>query len=112
MLTIDVRHPDVLEFINSKKDRTKVTGANISVMLRDDFMKAVKENRNYILRFPCDVSPEEADVMKVVSAKEIYDSIVENAWENAEPGQMFIDRHHDYSPDSVYPEYRGVTTNP
>jgi len=135
MLTIDVRHPDVLDFINAKKDRSKVTGANISVMLRDDFMEAVKKDEDYILRFPCDKSVdyildeeeipnlnyneltpilcEDKDVYtKKVKAKEIYDAIVENAWENAEPGQMFIDRHWDYSPDGVYEQYRGVTTNP
>lgn len=135
MLTIDVRHPDVMEFINIKKDRTKVTGANISVMLRDDFMKAVKNDEDYILRFPCDKKLDLPDnwkefnleyntlteyifenknivYLKKVKAKEIYDSIVENAWDNAEPGQMFIDRHWGYSPDGVYPQYKGVTTNP
>ena len=112
MLTIDVRHPNVLDFINSKKDRTKVTGANISVMLRDDFMEAVKNNKEYVLRFPCDATPEKADYTTTVNAKDIYDAIVENAWENAEPGQMFVDRHHEYSPDSSYPQYKGVTTNP
>jgi len=138
MLTIDVRHPDVLDFINIKKDRTAVTGANISVMLRDDFMKAVKNDEDYILRFPSNLAdnwvellePEsykEAEYNKLypaisngetlgytkrVKAKEIYDAIVENAWENAEPGQMFVDRHHEYSPDSVYPQFKGITTNP
>lgn len=121
MLTIDVRHPDVFEFVNIKKDRTKVTGANISVMLRDDFMEAVKNDDDYILRFPCHL--ENGDVIgtleeskevvtKKIKAKELYDSIVENAWENAEPGQMFIDRHWNYSPDGAYEQYRGVTTNP
>ena len=143
MLTIDVRHPDVLEFINAKKDRTKVTGANISVMLRDDFMQCVKEDKDYILRWPCE-DPDHSQIVdlksleynklekvdygevncnevpgycfvtyiKKVKAREIYDAIVENAWENAEPGQMFIDKHHDYSPDSVYTQYKGITTNP
>ena len=121
MLTIDVRHPDVFEFVNIKKDRTKVTGANISVMLRDDFMEAVKNDDDYMLRFPCHLENgdiigtlEESEkvVTKKIRAKELYDSIVENAWENAEPGQMFIDRHWDYSPDGAYEQYRGVTTNP
>ena len=135
MLTIDCRHPDVFEFVNIKKDRTKVTGANISVMLRDDFMEAVKNDENYWLRFPCDMPDEDVNMdygkplntiipckkfdtgevisyTKRIKAKELYDSIVENAWENAEPGQMFIDRHWDYSPDGVYEQYRGVTTNP
>jgi ribonucleoside-diphosphate reductase alpha chain len=121
MLTIDCRHPDVFDFVNIKKDRTKVTGANISVMLRDDFMEAVKKDEDYMLRFPCHLENgdiigtfEESEkvVTKKIRAKELYDSIVENAWENAEPGQMFIDRHWDYSPDGVYEQYRGVTTNP
>ena len=138
MITIDVRHPDVFEFVNIKKDRTKVTGANISVMLRDDFMEAVKNDEDYILRFPCESSWDDVALAcdasytgtkiellnynelyeaegvqwKRIKAKELYDSIVENAWENAEPGQMFIDRHWDYSPDGAYEQYRGVTTNP
>ena len=112
MITIDVRHPDVFDFVNIKKDRTKVTGANISVMLRDDFMEAVKKDEDYILRFPCDVDIADADVVKTIKAKELYESIVENAWENAEPGQMFIDKHWNYSPDGAYEQYRGVTTNP
>jgi ribonucleoside-diphosphate reductase alpha chain len=136
MITIDCRHPDVLDFINIKKDRTKVTGANISVNLRDDFMRAVENDEDYILRWPCDqdlsyFSKDYLDVpynyltyledhkrnnavfyLKRIRAKEYYDAIVENAWENAEPGQMFIDRHHDYSPESIYPQYKGVTTNP
>ena len=123
MITMDCRHPDVFEFVNIKKDRSKVTGANISVNLRNDFMKAVKNDEEYILRFPCDANYEDADfsiyptelhmwangnLTKKVKAKELYESIVENAWENAEPGQMFIDRHWDYSPDGAYEQYRGV----
>jgi ribonucleoside-diphosphate reductase alpha chain len=134
MITIDVRHPDVFEFVNIKKDRTKVTGANISVMLRDDFMEAVKNDEDYYLRFPCDIddvsagnelskpynelincTDQNGNILhqtKRIKAKELYDAIVENAWENAEPGQMFIDRHWDYSPDGAYEQYKGVTTNP
>lgn len=147
MISIDVRHPDVLEFINAKKDRTKVTGANISVLLRDDFMQAVIEDEDYILRWPCNfdntaymdgltrengVGFDDDEFPKIynrtieltdennnfvcyakrVKAKEIYDAIVENAWENAEPGQMFLDKHLEYSPDSVYEKYKGITTNP
>ena len=132
MITIDVNHPDVLDFINVKKDKTRVTGANISVMLRDDFMEAVKKDEDYILRFPCnesmmfyqneiDAAPynelvtadkERGVYIRKVKAKEIYESICENAHDNAEPGQMFINRHWNYSPDGIYPQYKGVTTNP
>lgn len=132
MITIDCRHPDVLDFINIKKDRTKVTGANISVMLHNDFMEAVKKDEDYILRFPCDIPILDKELSfleynklvkifettdgpvyyKRVKAKEVYNAIVDNAWENAEPGQMFVDNHWDYSPDTVYPKYKGITTNP
>lgn len=126
MITIDCRHPDVFEFVNIKQDRTKVTGANISVNLRDDFMQAVIKNGDYILRWPCeepvaDLGEElpynelinkNGVFYKKIRAKELYDQIVHNAWDNAEPGQMFIDRQWNYSPDSVYPQYKGVTTNP
>lgn len=134
MLTIDCRHPDVADFVNIKQDRSKVTGANISVNLRDDFMKAVQNDEDYILRFPCNLDinhinheQESRDInnwpynelielsigyIKKIRARELYNQIVHNAWDNAEPGQMFVDRHWDYSPDSVYPQYKGVTTNP
>jgi len=138
MLSIDVRHPDVADFVGIKADKTKVTGANISVSLRDDFMKAVKADKDYILRFPinADISRVDSDLfilmkydeltkitselsdvdeniwIKKIKAKELYDLIIKNAWENAEPGQIFIDRHWDYSPDGVYPQYKGITTNP
>ena len=132
MLSIDVRHPDVADFIKIKNDRTKVTGANISVSLRDDFMKVVKSDGDYVLRYPIDSNLPNQDFIdeleynvltkydfnfgdswvKKIKAKELYNLIIENAWDNAEPGQIFIDRHWDYSPDGVYPQYRGVTTNP
>jgi len=129
MISIDVRHPDVEHFINIKKDLTKVTGANISVMLRDDFMKAVTNNEDYVLRWPCDYDNDEVlknasdnyeqfnvdnitVYTKKVNAKAIYDQIIQAAWASAEPGIIFIDKHWDYSPDTVYPEYKGITTNP
>jgi ribonucleotide reductase alpha subunit len=126
MITIDCRHPDVLEFINVKKDLTQVTGANISVQLRDDFMQAVKDDKDYLLRFPCNKEVEDdfSDmeynkletwancVVKRVKAREYFNSIVECNWLSAEPGLMFVDKHWNYSPDGVYPQYRGITTNP
>lgn len=130
MLSIDCRHPDVFDFVNVKQDRDKVTGANISVMLRDDFMQAVKDGEDYLQRWPCDIQPElDSGVQldripygelvkgalgyyKKVRAKDVYKQVIHNAWDNAEPGQMFIDEHWDNSPDGVYKQYKGVTTNP
>ena len=56
MITIDIRHPDSLDFIKVKQDLSRVTGANISVRLNDEFMKAVENDEDYILRFPCNVT--------------------------------------------------------
>lgn len=124
MLTIDCRHPDVLEFINIKKDRTKVTGANISVHLREDFMLAVESDDDYIQRFPIDMELPVVDLeygiltavengwLRRVRATDIYNSIIENAHDNAEPGQIFLDRVIDYCPDGVYDAYRPRNPNP
>lgn len=128
LMSVDCRHPDVLDFINAKQDRTKVTGANISVMMRDELMRAASYNEDYLLRWPCDMDISEAKdfgmypynelmaygegYVKRVKAKDIYNAIIHNAWDNAEPGVLFVDAHWDRSPDTVYPEYKGVTTNP
>jgi len=137
METMDIRHPDIEHFINIKKDLTKVTGANISLMIRNDFMEAVKNNEDYFLRFPCTfddikfmdmvlrdksekiynqlitvVKDNQTLYLKRVRAKDINDQIIEAAWASAEPGVIFIDRHWDYSPDTPYPLYKGITTNP
>lgn len=145
MITIDCRHPDVLEFIKIKRDKTQVTGANISVQLRDDFMEAVKADGDYLLRWPCYAEPSDEVIIKSdseeslmvpintvcnydeivsftdmgkeiyvkkVKARKYYEEISQSAWLCAEPGQMFKDRHLQYSPDGVYSQYRFITTNP
>lgn len=126
---MDVRHPDIEKFIEVKKDLTKVTGANISVMLRDDFMEAVRKDEDYILRFPCNIELDKladtnydelhnleidgrAGFYRKVKAKQIWDKLIDAAHASAEPGIMFIDRHWNYSPDTVYEKYKGITTNP
>lgn len=135
MLSIDIKHPDAKEFIEKKQDLTKVTGANISVQIDDDFMKcATSENANlYIQRFPIDTTDEELfgnlksniyepnvlyngkkenTYFKIVNAKDLWNDIIHCAWSTAEPGIIFQSNHHDYSPDGVYPSFRGSCTNP
>jgi ribonucleoside-diphosphate reductase alpha chain len=128
MLSIHCNHLDVLEFINKKIDNVSVSGANISVKFSNEFMDAVLNGGDHILRFPFDASieglkaneakyneivkHENGVFTKKVKANEIYDAVAESAWTCADPGQLFEDIHHDYSPDSVYPQYKGVTTNP
>lgn len=110
MLSIDVRHPDIEEFVKIKRDTKKVTGANISVQLTDDFMKAVKNDAEFTLKYPVD--SDKPTHTKVVKAKELWDMLIESAHGYAEPGLMFSDIHHWYSTSSVYPEYKNVTSNP
>lgn len=130
MILIHVKHPDIFKFVVSKKDRTQITGANISVMLTDKFMRAVQEDGDFVCTFPIDTevvsgSTDGIEYNKLytnptnpkinymkIRAKELFDLIVEMAWENAEPGIAFIDRVHDYSPDGVYEQFRATASNP
>lgn len=128
MISMDVRHPDVFDFVTIKQDPTKVTGANVSVQLRDDFMGAVKLDGDYILRWPCEAAmshiPDDlqynvntvldngALVVRRIRAKELWDLIIKCAHATAEPGLMFLDKHWDFAPDTVYPQYKAVTSNP
>lgn len=110
MLTIDVKHPDIEGFITIKEDLKKVTGANISVRVSDEFMNAVKDDTDFILQFPVDSKTPE--IVKSVKAKDLWNKIVTAARNSAEPGLIFWDRQHWYSTSSVYPEYVNVSTNP
>ena len=110
MLTIDCRHPDILEFINIKQDKLKVTGANVSIMWTDDFMAAVNSDSEYTLRWPVDVPLTEAKVTKPVRAKAIWDAAVKAAHNSAEPGVAFKDRIKNYSTCDPYAPI--VSSNP
>lgn len=108
MITIDIRHPDVEKFINIKKDLSKVTGANISVKLNDEFMNAVDKDLDFNLRFPVNSD----NVVKTVKAKDLWNSIITAAHTSAEPGIIFWDNQHWYSTSSVYPNFENESTNP
>ena len=134
MISMNANHPDVEEFIEKKQDLTKVTGANVSVQVTDEFMKAVEEDKDYLLRWPVDAFNDPYNVMpqdyeeynklysiktnnhkgyvKKVKAKEIWDKIIHCTWNTAEPGVIFRDRMVNFSPDGCYTKYRGVSTNP
>ncbi|HXC05321.1 MAG TPA: adenosylcobalamin-dependent ribonucleoside-diphosphate reductase [Bacteroidia bacterium] len=110
MITIDIAHPDVEKFIGIKQDLSKVTGANISVKLSDEFMKAVLTDTDYNLRWPID--SRNPKFSKTVKARELWNVIIKCAHHTAEPGLIFWDRQHQYSTSSVYPGYKNVSTNP
>ncbi len=110
MITMDIAHPDIENFITIKQDLSRVTGANISIRLSDEFMLAVENDEDYTLRWPIDAAQPQYN--KTVKATELWNSIVACAHNTAEPGLIFWDRQHQYSTSSVYPGFRNVSTNP
>jgi ribonucleoside-diphosphate reductase, adenosylcobalamin-dependent len=114
MQTISVNHPEIETFINIKRDLKKVTGANISIRLNDEFMSAVKNNEEYTLRWPVNVSPEEAKVTKKVKAVDVWNQIIDSAWSSAEPGLLFWDTVKKNTPSDIYADFGhdSISTNP
>lgn len=110
MLSLPVNHPDIEDFVNIKSDLNKITNANISVRIDDDFMRAVQDDEYYELEF---TRPESGEtISKTVVAKDLFHKICEMNWNYAEPGVLFWDRiegHNLLVYDSVF-EYAG--TNP
>jgi ribonucleoside-diphosphate reductase alpha chain len=88
-----VDHPDLLSFITSKVDNSKLNNFNISVALTDDFMKAVQEDRTYEL-----INPRTKEKTETLKARDIFNLIVEHAWNNGEPGIVFIDKVNESNP--------------
>ena len=109
MISMDVSHPDIEEFIDVKNDLDKVTKANISVMINDDFMKAVEENKDWELYFKTERGDE---IKKIVNAKDLFRKIAKNNYDTGEPGQLFIDRVNNWNLTKGYDEYKIVGTNP
>jgi len=110
MLTMDIAHPDIEDFITIKQDLSKVTGANISIRLSDAFMNAVVNDSKFTLQWP--IESKEPTYTKEIDAKELWQKIIECAHNTAEPGLIFWDRQHHYSTSSVYPEFKNTSTNP
>jgi len=112
MLSINVAHKDVESFITVKNDDTKVTGANVSVLLSDEFLKAVEKDEDFRLRFPVDAPPSEND--KVIKAKDLWKKIIHNAWLRAEPGLLFWDKVTNYNAVDCYADegFKTISTNP
>ncbi|MFD1293529.1 adenosylcobalamin-dependent ribonucleoside-diphosphate reductase [Lutibacter holmesii] len=110
MLTMDIAHPDIEEFVTIKQDLSKITGANISLRLSDEFMKAVVNDDEYTLRWP--IESETPTYTKTIKAKELWETIIKCAHNTAEPGLIFWDRQHHYSTSSIYPGFKNSSTNP
>ena len=110
MITMDVRHPDIEKFITMKHDLTKVTGANVSVKISDDFMRAVENDDKFTLSYP--VGAKKPKITKEVCALEVWEKIVESATSTAEPGILMWDNITKNLPAHEYPAYKTICTNP
>jgi ribonucleoside-diphosphate reductase alpha chain len=112
MLSVLIKHPDAEQFIDAKLEQGKVTGANISVKIDDEFMKAVAANTSYIQNYPTYAS--DPLVERSIEAKELWKKIVNNAWRSAEPGILFWDTIIRESIPDCYADlgYKTVSTNP
>lgn len=100
-----VDHPDIIDFITSKKDDKTLTNFNISVALTDKFMQAVADDAEFEL-----VNPHSKEVVKKVNASVVWNLLVENAWKNGDPGVIFIDRINEYNPTPALGDIE--STNP
>ena len=112
MLSVSIKHPDSESFIDAKMTEGKVTGANVSVKLDDEFMQAAVENRMYTQQYP--INSENPQVTKEINASELWKKIVHNAWKSAEPGVLFWDTIIRESVPDCYADlgFRTVSTNP
>ena len=110
MISMDVRHPDIEKFVTMKHDLMKVTGANVSVKITDDFMKAVESNDTFTLQFPVDSSTP--DYVSDIDATTLWNTIVESATHTAEPGLLMWDNITKNLPAEEYPDFKTRTTNP
>lgn len=112
MLSVSIKHPDSEAFIDAKMTEGKVTGANVSVKIDDEFMKAAIEDSPYTQQWPVD--SDDPKVKKAISASKLWLKIVHNAWKSAEPGVLFWDTIIRESIPDCYADlgFRTVSTNP
>lgn len=112
MLSVSINHPDSESFIDAKLEQGKITGANVSVRIDDAFMKAVKGDTSYVQKYP--IFSEEPKFSKEVSARNLWNKIVHNAWKSAEPGILFWDTIISESLPDCYADlgYKTISTNP
>ena len=112
MLSVSIKHPESEAFIDAKMTEGKVTGANVSVKIDDDFMKAAIDNGIYTQQFPIDSN--QPLVKKDINARKLWQKIVHNAWKSAEPGVLFWDTIIRESIPDCYADlgFRTVSTNP
>ena len=112
MLSVSVKHPDSEAFIDAKMEQGKVTGANVSVKMHDDFMQAAIDGKMYTQQYPIDA--DAPTYTKEVDAAKLWKKVIHNAWKSAEPGVLFWDTIAKESVPDCYADlgYKTVSTNP
>ncbi len=112
MLSLSIKHPDAERFIDAKVDTGKVTGANVSIKIDDEFMRAAIANKKYTQQFP--IGAETPKYEQKIEAKKLWEKIIHNAWRSAEPGVLFWDTILKESVPDCYADegFRTVSTNP
>lgn len=112
MLSVSINHPDAEDFIDAKLTMGKITGANISVRIDDEFMEAVKNDTEYVQKYP--IHSRNPKVTKKINARALWQKIVHNAWKSAEPGILFWDTIINESVPDSYAEFgfKTISTNP
>ena len=112
MLSLSIKHPDAEGFIDAKLDTNKVTGANVSIKIDDEFMRSVIEGRTYTQQFP--IGSAEPKYVQNIDARKLWAKIIHNAWKSAEPGVLFWDTILRESVPDCYADqgFTTVSTNP
>ena len=112
MLSISIKHPNAEQFIDAKLEQGKITGANVSVKVTDEFMQCVRDGKPFVQQYPVD-SPNPI-VRQEIDARKLWNKIIHNAWASAEPGVLFWDTILRESVPDCYADfgYRTVSTNP
>jgi len=112
MLSVSINHPDAENFIDAKMEQGKVTGANVSVRIDDEFMKAVSNNSDYNQKYP--IYSDKPQSTNDIKARKLWKKIIHNAWKSAEPGILFWDTITRESVPDCYADlgYKTVSTNP
>src|SRR5690554_5360659 len=107
MLVLNIDHPDIIDFITTKLDLSKVNGANVSIAITNEFMEAVKNNEDWVMSFE---TPYEI-IEKRINAKELLDLVGYSAHTMGDPGVILIDRMNEYHFLSEYKEHKFTATN-
>ena len=112
MMSISINHPDSEDFIDSKMEQGRITNANVSVRISDEFMKSVKEGKPFVQKYPVD--SDKPLYTKEIDAKRLWDKIIHNAWQSAEPGVLFWDTITRESIPDCYADlgFKTLSTNP